>query len=189
MGYFSLAQNFESFNFSGALNANGWTTHSGTTPGQFQTISTPSDCQNSLYLQGLDPAAGNRTTFIAGNTEDINKAITGITGIGYYSFLLKVSNTTGLSTTGEYFTGFGGTAGASVTVFAPRVFVKAGVTPNTFSLGVQNTTGGTSTPTPTYSNEYPVGTTVLVVVKLDATTSPIQNIKTRIAEFSESSSF
>ncbi len=173
MGYFSLAQTLESFNFSGALNANGWSTHSGIA-GQFQALTTLSDCQNSLYLQGFDPAAGNRTTFTAGNTEDVNKAITGITGIGYYSFLLKVSNTTGLSTTGDYFTGFGGTAGASVTIFAPRVFVKAGVTPNTFSLGVQNTTGGTPTPTPTYSNEYPVGTTVLVVVKLDATTSPIQ---------------
>jgi len=173
MGYFSLAQTLESFNFSGALNANGWSTHSGIA-GQFQALTTLSDCQNSLYLQGFDPAAGNRTTFTAGNTEDVNKSISGITGIGYYSFLLKVSNTTGLSTAGEYFTGFGGTAGASVTVFAPRVFVKAGVTPNTFSLGVQNTTGGTPTPTPTYSNEYPVGTTVLVVVKLDATTSPIQ---------------
>ncbi|MBM3185305.1 MAG: T9SS type A sorting domain-containing protein [Bacteroidetes bacterium] len=173
MGYFSLAQTLESFNFSGALNANGWSTHSGIA-GQFQALTTLSDCQNSLYLQGFDPAAGNRTTFTAGNTEDVNKALTGITGIGYYSFLLKVSNTTGLSTAGEYFTGFGGTAGATVTVFAPRVFVKAGVTPNTFSLGIQNTTGGTPTPTPTYSNEYPVGTTVLVVVKLDATTSPIQ---------------
>lgn len=164
----------ESFNFSGALNANGWTTHSGIIPGQFQTISSSSDCQSSLYYSGLEPATGNRTTFTAGNSEDVNKAITGITGIGYYSFLLKVSNTTGLSTAGEYFTGFGGTAGASVTVFAPRVFVKAGVTPNTFSLGIQNTTGGTPAPTPTYSNEYPVGTTVLVVIKLNATTSPIQ---------------
>jgi hypothetical protein len=173
MGYFSLAQTFESFNFSGALNANGWTTHSGIA-GQFQALTTLSDCQNNLYLQGLDPAIGNRTTFTAGNTEDVNKAITGLSGIGYYSFLLKVSNTTGLSTTGEYFTGFGGTAGATVTVFAPRVFVKAGVTPNTFSLGIQNTTGGTPTPTPTYSSEYPIGTTVLVVIKLDATTSPIQ---------------
>jgi hypothetical protein len=167
------AQVFESFSYSGALNANGWTTHSGTA-GQFQSLSTVSDCQNSLYLQGLEPATGNRTTFTAGNSEDVNKAITGITGIGYYSFLLKVSNTTGFSTAGEYFTGFGATSGATVTVFAPRVFIKAGVTPNTFQLGIQNTTGGTPAPTPTYSNEYPVGTTVLVVIKLNATTSPIQ---------------
>ena len=168
-----FSQVLEPFNFTGSLNANGWTTHSGTA-GQFQALSTISDCQNSLYLQGMELSTGNRITFTAGNTEDVNKAITGITGIGYYSFLLKVTNTTGLSASGDYFTGFGGTAGASVTIFAPRVFVKAGVTTNTFTLGILNTTGGTPAPTPTYSAEYPVGTTVLVVVKLDATTSPIQ---------------
>jgi hypothetical protein len=109
---------------------------------------------------------------VAGNTEDVNKAITGITGTGYYSFFVKLNSTAGLSLTGEYFTGFGGTTGASVTIFAPRVFIKAGLTPNTFQLGVQNTVGGT--PTQTYSAEYPVGTTVFVVVKLDASVSPIQ---------------
>ena len=168
-----FAQTLESFNFSGALNANGWSTHSGTA-GQFQALSTLSDCQNSLYFEGLEPAIGNRITFTAGNSEDINKAITGISGTGYYSFLLKVTNTSGLSTAGDYFTGFGSTTGASVTVFAPRVFVKAGVAPNTFSLGILNSTGGTPAPTPTYSTEYPVGATVLVVIKLNASTTPMQ---------------
>jgi hypothetical protein len=168
-----LAQNIETFNFNGALNANGWTTHSGATPGQFQTIATPSDQANSLYANNLPNSAGNRAVFVAGNTEDVNKAISGLTGTGYYSFLLKVTNTTGLSATGDYFTGFGQTTGAAVTIFAPRVFIKAGVTPNTFQLGVQNTTGGT--PTQSYgSTEYPVGTTVMVVVKLNASVSPIE---------------
>jgi len=166
------AQVFESFSFNGALNANGWTTHSGATPGQFQTLNSASDCQNSLYYSGLEISSGNRITYVAGNTEDVNKAITGISGTGYYSFLLNVSNTTGLSATGDYFTGFGATSGASVTVFAPRVFIKAGVTPNTFQLGIQNTTGGT--PNATYSGEYSIGTTVFVVVKLTASTAPIQ---------------
>lgn len=167
------AQTLESFNFSGALNANGWTTHSGAIPGQQQTLTTASDQGNSLYYNGLPNSTGNRTTLIAGNTEDVNLALTGITGTGYYSFLLKVTNTTGLSTSGDYFTGFGQTSGATVTVFAPRVYIKAGLTANTFQLGIQNTTGGT--PTPTYgSTEYPIGTTVMVVVKLNATTSPIE---------------
>jgi hypothetical protein len=170
-----LAQGIETFNYSGSLNANGWTTHSGATPGQQQTLTTASDQGNSLYYNGLPNSTGNRSAFVAGNTEDVNLALTGISGVGYYSFLLKVANTTGLSTTGEYFTGFGQTTGASVTIFAPRVFIKAGVTPNTFQLGIQNTTGGTPTPTATYgSTEYPVGTTLMVVVKLDATTAPIQ---------------
>lgn len=166
------AQTFESFNFSGALSENGWTRHSGTL-GQFQTLETPSDAGNSLYFSNLASSAGNRTTYVSGNTEDINKAITGISGTGYLSFLLNVSNTTGLSPTGDYFTGFGATAGASVTIFAPRLFIKAGVTPNTFQLGIQNTTGGT--PTQTYDPiEYPTGTTVFVVVKLNASVSPIE---------------
>lgn len=163
----------EPFNFSGALNANGWTSHSGAIPGQFQTISTPSDCQNNLYYAGLEASSGNRIAYVAGNTEDVNKSISGITGTGYYSFLLKVTNSTGLSVAGDYFTGFGGTAGTSVSIFAPRVFIKAGLTANTFMLGIQNTTGGT--PTQTYTtSEYPIGTTILVVIKLNATISPIQ---------------
>ena len=167
------AQSFESFDFTGALVDNGWTKHSGAVAGQFQTLNTPSDQGNSLYFPNLANSQGNRTTFVAGNSEDVNKAITGITGTGYYSFLLNVTNTTGLNTTGDYFTGFGATAGTSVTIFAPRVYVKAGITPNTFQLGIQNTTGGS--PTQTYDpTEYPVGTTVFVVVKLDASVAPIQ---------------
>jgi hypothetical protein len=166
------AQTFEPFNFSGALNANGWTTHSGTA-GQFQTLETTSDAGNSLYFANLASSAGNRTTYVAGNGEDVNKAISGISGTGYLSFLLNVTNTTGLSLTGDYFTGFAATAGTTVTIFAPRLFIKAGVTPNTFQLGIQNTTGGT--PTQTYDPiEYPIGTTVFVVVKLNASVSPIQ---------------
>lgn len=171
--FFVNAQTLESFSFTGALNANGWSSHSGTA-GQLQSLATASDCQNSLYYAGLEASTGNRLAFTAGNSEDINKAITGITGTGYFSFLLNVPSTTGLSTTGEYFTGFGSTTGASVTIFSPRVFIKSGTTANTFQLGVLNTTGGNPTPTANYSSEYPVGTTVLVVIKLDASVSPIQ---------------
>jgi len=170
---FVNAQTLESFSFTGALNANGWSSHSGTA-GQFQTLTTASDCQNSLYYTGLETSTGNRLAFTAGNSEDINKAITGITGTGYFSFLLNVPTASGLTSIGDYFTGFGSTTGASVTIFSPRVFIKLGTTANTFQLGVLNTTGGTPTPTPNYSSEFPVGTTVFVVVKLDATVSPIQ---------------
>jgi hypothetical protein len=170
-----FSQGIETFDYNGSLNSNGWSTHSGAIPGQQQTLTTVSDQGNSLYYSGLQNSTGNRSAFVAGNTEDVNLALTGISGVGYYSFLLKVANTTGLSTTGDYFTGFGQTSGSAVTIFAPRVFIKAGVTPNTFQLGVLNTTGGTPTPTATYDNtEYPVGTTIMVVVKLDATTAPIQ---------------
>jgi hypothetical protein len=167
---FSYAQIVDVFNYAGALNANGWTTHSGT--GVLNAIATPGDVGNSLFHTGLPSSTGNRATLIAGNGEDVNKALTGITGTGYFSFLLKVASTTGINPAGDYFMGFGGTSGATVSNLAARTFIKPGTTAGTFQLGIQNTTGGT--PTQSYSGEYPVGTTVFVVVKYDITGSPQQ---------------
>ena len=172
---FLFAQTFESFNFDGALNANGWTTHSGAVPGQFQVLITPSNSGSSLSYSGLQNSIGNRAIFIAGNTEDVNKAISGISGVGYLSFLMNVTNADTLSTTGVHFIGFGGAAGTSLAAFAGRVYVKKGLSPNTFQLGILNYTGGTPSPTPNYLlTEFPAGTTLLVVIKLNNTTSPIQ---------------
>lgn len=172
---FLFAQTFESFNFDGALNANGWTTHSGAVPGQFQVLTTPSNSGSSLSYSGLQNSIGNRVIFIAGNTEDVNKAISGISGVGYLSFLMNVTNADTLSTTGVHFIGFGGAAGTSLSAFAGRVYVKKGLSPNTFQLGILNYTGGTPSPTPNYLlTEFPAGTTLFVVIKLNNTTSPIQ---------------
>ena len=172
---FLFAQTFESFNFDGALNANGWTTHSGAVPGQFQVLATPSNSGSSLSYSGLQNSIGNRAIFIAGNTEDVNKAISGISGVGYLSFLMNVTNADTLSTTGVHFIGFGGAAGTSLAAFAGRVYVKKGLSPNTFQLGILNYTGGTPSPTPNYLlTEFPAGATLLVVIKLNNTTSPIQ---------------
>lgn len=166
------AQTFESFNFSGLASANGWTVHSGTT-GFINAVNTASDQGNSLAYSGLPASVGNRMTLTSGGTEDINKAITGITGTGYYSFLLKVSDTLGLSNAvnGDYFTGFGATTGTTVTNFGARTFVKK-ATGNNFLLGILNASGGTVTTTFTPTS-YPVGTTLFVVLKLDNTTTPI----------------
>ena len=165
-----FSQIVDQFNYSTTLDANGWSIHSGTS-GPISVLTSASDNGSSLSYSGLETSTGNRATLVSGNAQDYNKAVTGISGTGYFSFLLKVSNTTGLSTTGEYFTGFSTTSGTSgVNVFGPRVFVKTGSIAGTFNLGVQNYTGGT--PTQTYTTDYPVGTTVLVVVKLNTTTSP-----------------
>jgi hypothetical protein len=170
----SIAQAFEPFNFTGFVNANGWTTHSGTA-GQLQAITTPSNVGSSLSFPALVNSVGNRIQLTAGNSEDINKPVVNISGVGYYSFLLNVPTTTGLHTNagaGDYFIGFGGASGASVTILSSRVFVKAGLTANTFVLGILNQSGGGAAASflPT---EYPIGTTVFIVVKLDATVSPI----------------
>lgn len=165
----SFGQIVDQFNYTGALSTNGWTTHSGTA-GQFQTAS------GTLTYPGLAASIGNKATYNAGNSEDINLTLgTTITGTGYYSFLLNLPNTTGLTTTGDYFTGFAASSGTTgVTVFAPRVFIKTGSVAGTFQLGIQNTTGGTPTPTPNYSADLTVGTTYYIVVKLDAVQAPIQ---------------
>lgn len=171
----SFSQAWEPFNYLGAVNANGWTTHSGATPGQLQTINTASNSGNSLAFANLEASVGNRVQLVAGNTEDVNKAVSNLSGSGYFSFLLNVPNTTGLhinANAGDYFTGFGATAGISVTSLGARVFIKAGATPNTFVLGLVNNSGGASATTwnPT---EYPCGTTVFVVVKLVNSVSPV----------------
>ena len=168
------AQPLEQFNFTGLANANGWTTHSGTA-GQLQAITTPSNSGSSLSFPALENSAGNRLQLTAGNGEDINKPVLNVAGTGYYSFLMNVPTTVGLfanAGAGEHFIGFGGTTGAVVTSLGGRVFVKAGLTPNTFVLGLVNQSGTGTAPTflPT---EYPVGTTVFVVVKVNTTTTPI----------------
>ena len=167
IGFQGFSQAFEAFNFTGAANANGWATHSGTA-GELVAITTPSTSGNSLSYPGLQASAGNRINLTSTGTEDINKAYVPTGTTAYMSFLLNVQNTTGL-TSGNYFTGFGQSAGASVTLFLPRVYAKAGTTPGTFQLGIMNTTGGVGA-VPTYTaTEYLPGTTLFVVVKVSST--------------------
>ncbi|HRP52312.1 MAG TPA: hypothetical protein PLI97_02260, partial [Fluviicola sp.] len=110
ISHLGFSQIIDQFNYSGALNANGWTTHSGTS-GQFQA-----DNAGSLTYPNLPASVGNKAQFVAGNSEDVNYPLTGISGVGYYSFIMNVPDTAGMSLTGQYFTGFGQTAGATVTV-------------------------------------------------------------------------
>jgi len=169
----SFGQAFEAVNFTGFANANGWTTHSGTA-GQIQALTTPSTSGNSLGFPLLENSVGNRFGLVSGNTEDVNKPVVGITGVGYFSYLLNVTNTTGLTATaaiGDYHIGFGGAAGATVTSLASRVYIKAGSAANTFKIAICNQSGGAITPT-FEAGEHPCGTPVFIVVKLDATTTP-----------------
>ncbi|TBX70663.1 T9SS type A sorting domain-containing protein [Flavobacterium silvisoli] len=161
----SLAQASDPFMGTGSLNANGWVTHSGTA-GQ-QTITA-----GSLTYSGFT-TQGNRTQIIAGNSEDVNLAsATPLTGNAYYSALINLPNADGLAlntdAVGNYFLMFGTTAGASVTNFYGRIYIRTGSTAGTFNLGVLNGPGGTAAPT--YSAiDYVPGTTYFVVVKYDRT--------------------
>ncbi len=162
------------FSGTGALTANGWTLHSGTTPLQMTTLTTTSDVGNSLSYTGLPTSTNNRTTTIAGNSEDVNYAISTITNAGsvYYSTLIKLTNTTGQalnSTTGNYFMHLTDTSGSVATTgFVGRLFVRAGATANTFNIGVLNNSTGTPTSANIYGAtpvDYAINTTYLVVVK------------------------
>ena len=157
--------------------SNGWLTHSGTA-GQILPLTTASDAGNSLSYTGLVAPSGNRTAIVGGNSEDINQPVTsGITNIAYYSTLIKLQNTTGLAANtnvaGDYFMAFSGTVGGptpGVTTFGARLFIRQGVTANTFNLGILNNSG--STVTPSFSSvDYPINTTLLVVVKYDRATA------------------
>ncbi|MEN9699055.1 MAG: hypothetical protein RLZZ301_253 [Bacteroidota bacterium] len=160
----AFAQVFDAFNYTGAASANGWTTHSGTAA-EILTLTTASQSGNSLSYTGLQASAGNRIALSSTATEDINKPFTSTTPSGYFSFLLNVTNTTGLTAAGAYFIGFGGTAGTNVTVYFPRLFIKLGTTANTFQLGILNTSGGTGAVATYVATEFTPGTTYLVVAK------------------------
>jgi hypothetical protein len=152
-----------------AVNANGWQTHSGATPGQLLIAAS------SLTYSGLT-SQGNKTQLIAGNTEDVN--LSGFTpqttGTVYYSGLINLPNTTGLAantTTGNYFLMTGATASpATVTAFNARLYIRAGVAQNTFNLGILNGGGGTAAPTFS-SVDYAIATTYFVVASFDFATN------------------
>jgi len=167
IGFQGFTQAFEPFNFTGAANANGWATHSGTA-GELVAITTPSTSGNSLSFTGLQASVGNRINLTSTGTEDINKPFVPAGTSAYMSFLLNVQNTTGLTTAGAYFTGFGGTSGATVSIYFPRIFIKSGTTPGTFQVGVLNTSGGVGAVASYVSTEFTSGTTLFIVAKVSS---------------------
>ncbi|WP_223560225.1 T9SS type A sorting domain-containing protein [Chryseobacterium lathyri] len=153
----------DNFNYTGALTANGWVAHSGTT--------------------GTLMANGSVVNLVAGNAEDANKAFStpyimgaGIVNKADYSATINVASATGLTTTGDYFLMFGGTAGTSVTFFYGRLYIKGSATG--YTLGVLNNSGGTATPT--YGTEIPYGTpaNITVTYTVDNSVTPSTNVGT-----------
>lgn len=166
---FSLnAQIFDQFNYSGLLTANGWSNHSGATL-QLSTGTT------SLTYPSLPASLGDKTVLVAGNTEDVNKAVTGITTIGYYSLLVSLPNTSGLplntSANGDHFFGFAQTASpTAVTSFFAQIRIRQGSVAGTYQLGIVNQGAGTLAGT--FSGDLNDSLTYMIVVKMDRTTAP-----------------
>ncbi|WP_291888140.1 T9SS type A sorting domain-containing protein [Chryseobacterium sp.] len=163
---------YEPFSFTGSLaGQNGWTTHSGTTPGQVVTTS------GSLSYTGLASSTGNSATISSTSSEDVNKGFTAQTsGVIYYSTIVSAQNTTGLAAntaTGDYAIHFGtystGTSPA-LSLFQARIYVRKGVATDTVNFGILNNSGGTAAPT--YGAvDYPINTPVFIVVKYDFATN------------------
>lgn len=167
---FGFGQIVDQFNFTGALNTNGWTSHSGIA-GQFQA-----DNAGSLTYPGLPASIGNKAVYVSGNSEDVNKPLSITSDSAYYSFILNVPNTTGLqantSLNGENLIGFGQTAGASVSIFGGQVRIRSGSAPGTYQLAILNTGAGTLQPV--FGSDMPIGVPVFLVVKVKRTTNPVQ---------------
>ncbi len=160
-GTLSFGQASDAFAGTGALNANGWISHSGNTPGQVSKVA------GSLSYAGLT-SVGNKTQIVSGNTEDVSlTSASALTTAGYYSAIINVVNTTTLTANtgiGDYSLMFGTINGGTLSNFTGRIYVKTGSISNTFNIGLLNASGGTATPTFS-AVDFPVGTPIFIVVK------------------------
>jgi hypothetical protein len=151
---------------SGTVN-NNWTTHSNSQVGTIDVIA------GSLSYTGLQASTGNKV-YVPGSNgtvpRDVNTPISiGTPTVAYWSALVNIVDNTQLGTTGDYFMGFGATAGSSVTVFGGRVGIKSSGTG--FRFTITNASSGTPTLTDNGS-DLSFGTTYLIVVKYDKSASP-----------------
>ena len=163
----SFGQLTESFTGTGLLSANGWVNHNGTI-GQL-TIAT-----GSLAYSGIT-STGNKVAIVAGNTEDMNKSLPSpFTTTAYFSVILNVPNTTGLTNVvaGDYSMAFGAgpVTATSAGTLVGRLHFKAGATPNSFNIGLVNTSG-TGTAPSFLATEYPVNTPIFIVMKYTIATN------------------
>ncbi len=152
----------EDFAYVGALNAYGWTAHSGT--GTNPPSTTP-----GLTFAGY-PGSNIGNAALVGNSggEDVNRDLsaeqTGDGTVVYYSALINVTETAS-DKTGDYVLHIGDRAAPdSFTLFAARLFVR--VVGNAVNFGLSNTS------TATYgTTNFAKNTTYLVIVKYTISTA------------------
>jgi hypothetical protein len=158
----SFAQFTEPFMGTGTLITNGWEHHNGTMSGEL-TIASGSLVYSTIGTEG------NKVAFSDANSEDVNKSVgTAITTTAYYSAIVNFPNTTDLAVntaTGDYPISLGKTAGTSVTILPARIYFRLGSAANTFNIGVLNNSGGTPVAPSYVATDFPINTTVFVVVK------------------------
>ena len=159
-------------NGNAGASSNNWTTHS-VTAAQTTTIDV---VDNSLSYTGLASTTGNKILIPGTNSavsRDINRGFISTATVLYYSVLINVVDATQLSSSAaDYFMSFGATSGTSVTSLAGRLGIKSVNTAANYRLSIGNNSGGTLVYTD-FAQDLNFGTTYLVVVKLDRSTSPV----------------
>jgi len=157
-------------NGAAGSSSNNWTTHSVTT-GQTTTINV---VNGNLSYSGLFPSNGYKVSMFGNanlTSRDINRAFTSSNNVLYFSVLLNLIDNSGITTTGDYFMHFGATSGAAVTIFGARLGAKSVNSGANYRFIIQNTSSGTPTFTE-FAQDLNFGTTYLVVVKYDKSSSP-----------------
>jgi hypothetical protein len=163
----SFGQITDTFTGTGYLTANGWTNHNGLT----NQLSISS---GSIAYTGIT-SAGNKVAFVQGNTEDVHKVLPAtITGTTYYSVVVNMPSTAGLSTlaVGDYSIslGSGPSTATSAGSLMGRIYYKVGSIADTFNIGILNGSGGTAAPT-FVATDFPVNTPLFLVVKYTLSTN------------------
>jgi len=149
-----------------------WVRHSGTAnPIGYVNTSLTYPGYNSSGIGGAATFA-----FGSGSREDANRpCINYNSGSVYASFLCRITNAGG--TGGDYFFHLMDTD--SMTQFRGRIFIKNGSVANTFNIGLnKGTTSG-----PVYSGNYPIDSTVLIVVKYTFTPGGLANDTAKVYVF------
>lgn len=150
----------ENFNFTGALSANGWAVHSGTT-GPVSTVA-------GLTYAGYPGSGEGNAAFVTGTsaTEDVNRDFTSQNTSGtavWTSFLVNVTDPAVAA--GTYFLHLGNrVSGSTFTQFAPRVFAQTTAAGVLFGVSA----GGAAVYA---TNTFTRNTTYLIYVKYTINTT------------------
>lgn len=136
----------EDFNFSGNLNANGWTAHSG-------SGTNPPNTTSGLSFSGYPNSGIGNAALLDANGEDVNKSFTSQnSGTIYCAFMIRVDDA---PTTVDYPIHFNSSS------FSDRVFIKKNATPD-FEVGFSKSAGS---PAQSTTSNFALGTTLLIVIK------------------------
>ena len=162
----------DDFNYadSAILNANGWTTYSGANTNPIDVgVSNGLSYTGYSGLTGFTATAEGNAAKLDNTGEDVNRSFASpiTSGSIYYSFLVNV---TAAEAAGGYFTllGPGGTA---TSPWFARVFVKNSSVTNKINFGASNSSTGTYGAT-----NFDLGTTYLIIVKYDVSTTGTLNM-------------